>query len=462
VNNPGTSSPATSSYVYDAAGSLLLQKDAATGSQDPATTLYLPGEQLTLDTKTGTITGDRFLALPGGGEVVCTGADTTSGTPGYYYQLTDQHGTATLAIGPALTAAQATWRELTPYGAPRGPAVTWMDNRGFLDKPQDATTGLTSIGARWYDPATGTFQSLDPVFEGGSPQQQNGYTYAGGNPVSSSDPTGLRQKCDNGPCPPPPPPSTQKNENPLPTGGGGGGGQGPSSSNNDMGRAVRSAPTLQTHCDVDFQCSKFAYQINNWNAWQSWRSSCGPVKYIDAICDAVPPFTIIDLLMHHSPPNPFGLYYFPRPPKPVAPPPVITRSVPLPPPSPAPNPDAGWDHFWATYGYWSGSFCGIACSSVTYQHGRLQFSEGGVGFGAWGGAAGANSYTPQEVGNWTYGGCGIWAVGLCVNDAQSSDGDNHLGGGLNFGGGWFLGESYTYFSLGRGGISLFGWHWNTA
>jgi RHS repeat-associated protein len=196
VNNPGTSSPATSSYVYDAAGSLLMQKDAAAGSQDATTTLYLPDEQLTLDTKTGTITGDRFLALPGGGEVVRTGVDTTSGTPGYYYQLSDQHGTATLAVGPALTAAQATWRQFSPYGAPRGPAVTWMDNRGFLDKPQDAATGLTSVGARWYDPASGMFQSLDPVFEAGSPQQQNGYTYAGGNPVTGSDPSG--EVCQGG------------------------------------------------------------------------------------------------------------------------------------------------------------------------------------------------------------------------------------------------------------------------
>jgi RHS repeat-associated protein len=200
VSNPGTGNSATSSYVYDASGSLLLQKDAATGTQDAATTLYLPGEQLTLDTKTGAITGDRFLALPGGGQVVRTGADTTSGTPGYYYQLSDQHGTATLAVGPALTAAQATWREFTPYGAPRGTTVTWIDNRGFLGKPADTVTGLTNVGARWYDPATGTFQSIDPVFEATSPQQHNGYTYAAGNPVTGSDPTGLQTLPCDGQC----------------------------------------------------------------------------------------------------------------------------------------------------------------------------------------------------------------------------------------------------------------------
>ena len=49
------------------------------------------------------------------------------------------------------------------------------------------------MGARWYDPTTGTFQSIDPVFEQADPQQQNGYTYAAANPVTGSDPTGL---CD--------------------------------------------------------------------------------------------------------------------------------------------------------------------------------------------------------------------------------------------------------------------------
>jgi len=70
--------------------------------------------------------------------------------------------------------------------------------RRLPGKPQDAATGLTSVGARWYDPASGMFQSLDPVFEATSPQQQNGYTYAGADPVSSSDPSGkLRESPDH-------------------------------------------------------------------------------------------------------------------------------------------------------------------------------------------------------------------------------------------------------------------------
>jgi hypothetical protein len=59
--------------VYDADGNVLLQKDPG------KTTLFLFGgaEQLVLNTGTGAVTGTRFLALPGGGQVVRTGAGTT-------------------------------------------------------------------------------------------------------------------------------------------------------------------------------------------------------------------------------------------------------------------------------------------------------------------------------------------------------------------------------------------------
>jgi RHS repeat-associated protein len=206
-----TSTPGgTSSYVYDAGGNLVLQKDPG------VTTLYLPGEQLTLDTTTKAVDGIRYYPLPGGGMAVRTGTTSSGGSTStsYYFELTDQHSTATLSLGSSLTAKSAVWREFTPYGAPRGAAVTWLDNHGFLGKPDDTTVGLTNVGARWYDPATGTFESPDPVFEAGSPQQQNGYTYAADNPATNSDPTGLlipgcTTNCGthNTPSPPPPPDS---------------------------------------------------------------------------------------------------------------------------------------------------------------------------------------------------------------------------------------------------------------
>jgi RHS repeat-associated protein len=163
---------------------MLLEKDPG------ATTLYLPGEQITLDTVHQTTAGVRYYTLPGGGLAYRTGSGNA-----YGFEITDLHGTPVLTLDS--TAQVPAWRQFTPFGAPRGASVTWPDNRGFLDKPADQNTGLTVVGAREYDPGAGRFVSLDPILEVTSPQELNGYTYAADNPVSQSDPNGLMLCADN-------------------------------------------------------------------------------------------------------------------------------------------------------------------------------------------------------------------------------------------------------------------------
>lgn len=114
-------------------------------------------------------------------------ADTVTTYTAYGFEIGDQQDTAIIAIDNTFTTP--TWRQETPYGAPRGMTpATWPDNHGFLNKPVDTATGLTDVGGRWYDPDTGTFASLDPLFEATDSQQQNGYTYASANPITNSDP----------------------------------------------------------------------------------------------------------------------------------------------------------------------------------------------------------------------------------------------------------------------------------
>ena len=183
-----TSPAGTTSYVYDADGNLLLQKDPG------LTTLYIFGEQLYLNTTTGAVTGNRYLNLPGGGTVVRTGAGSS-----YDFEITDTHGTSLLVLDN--TAANPIWRQETPYGAPRStPTGTWPDTNGLLNKPTDSNSGLTIIGARNYDPDLGRFISVDPVLQANSPQELNGYTYAGDNPTTNSDPSGDMLCMAGGPC----------------------------------------------------------------------------------------------------------------------------------------------------------------------------------------------------------------------------------------------------------------------
>lgn len=175
ATNTATGAQAAS-YVYGPDGSLLSQTNGS------ATTLYLPGEQLT--DNGGTVTGIRYYTLPGGATAVRTG----SGNDYYFEVPSDEHGTNTLYLD--YTAQIPTWRQFDPFGNLRGTSVSWIDNRTFLGDVTDAATSLTDIGARWYDPATGTFISSDPILETSSPLQLNGYSYATDNPVTDSDPTG--------------------------------------------------------------------------------------------------------------------------------------------------------------------------------------------------------------------------------------------------------------------------------
>jgi len=177
-----TAAGTVSSYLYDASGNLLLQHDQASNQ----TTLYLPfGEEITLNTGSGTITGNRYItASPDGITIVHASSGVIS------YELSDRLHTATTEVAASNLAV--TNRYFDPYGNPRGTVPTsWPDQHSFLGQPQDRTTGLDLLGARQYDPTTGRFLSVDPVLEVGDQRQMNGYAYSADDPVNGSDPTGM-------------------------------------------------------------------------------------------------------------------------------------------------------------------------------------------------------------------------------------------------------------------------------
>jgi RHS repeat-associated protein len=199
-------------YVYDAGGDLLAADSP--GSD----TVYVFGEQITATTSGGAttgITGLRFIPLPGGAQAVRTGAGS-----GYYFETSDLHATSVITINNTLQ--NPVWRQFTPYGAPRSAATgAWPDTNGYLGDPVNAADGLTTIGQRQYDPVTGRFLTPDPVLEAGDPTQMGGYAYAGDNPVTHSDPTGLMLPSEGGSaCGTPGAPPCD----PQSTGGGGNGG----------------------------------------------------------------------------------------------------------------------------------------------------------------------------------------------------------------------------------------------
>lgn len=168
----------TSTYLYDAAGSRLIKKEPGRN------TLYLPGHELILNLgSTPTVAAKRYYSH--GGATVAL-RDTVAGLQ---YMLGDHHGTDDVAI--TASNGYVTRRYSDPFGNTRGTSPRfWPDDKGFVGGTKD-TTGLTSIGAREYDPRTGRFISVDPIMDAGDPQQIHGYAYGNNAPATFSDPTGL-------------------------------------------------------------------------------------------------------------------------------------------------------------------------------------------------------------------------------------------------------------------------------
>ncbi len=90
-------------------------------------------------------------------------------------------------------AGNVVWKEeYRPYGAriKQEPAAG-SNTRWYTGHPQDDDTGLTYMGARYYDPIVGRFMATDPKrFDENNPHSFNRYAYANNNPYKFVDPDG--------------------------------------------------------------------------------------------------------------------------------------------------------------------------------------------------------------------------------------------------------------------------------
>ncbi|MFI5709547.1 RHS repeat-associated core domain-containing protein [Kribbella sp. NPDC051620] len=169
------------SYVYDASGSLLVRRSPS------ETTLFLDELELTLNKATRQVRGKRQYSFNGQAIAVRSSNGTTQSDLSWL--VNDYHQTTHVAVDAATLTA--TTRYTKPFGEARGiTPPSWPNNHGFLGKPEDKDTGLTTVGAREYDPATGRFLSVDALLDKTDMQSPLGYPYAANNPVSMSDPEG--------------------------------------------------------------------------------------------------------------------------------------------------------------------------------------------------------------------------------------------------------------------------------
>lgn len=181
-------------YVYTGAGERIIRADAE------AVTIYLPGgQEVTIPRdETRNVSAHRYYTF--NGETVAVRDER--GLGGVTSLVNDHHGTPIVSI-PNTTWTQASVAKhySDPFGAARGARRVATDqdrdangspgDRGFLGKTND-TTGLTQVGARYYDSTTGAFVSPDPVLDPSEPRHLNAYVYSYQNPTTHSDPTGLK------------------------------------------------------------------------------------------------------------------------------------------------------------------------------------------------------------------------------------------------------------------------------
>jgi RHS repeat-associated protein len=183
ITAAGSTTAKDSNYTYDADGALLITADPG------STTLYLDDEELALSG--GTVTGTRYYSIGDTTVATLTGATSVA------YLIGDQQGTTTVAISASDLAV--TRRYYDPYGNPIGttPSSFPTGEKGFVGGADDTATGLTDLGAREYQPATGSFISADPILTPYDPQDLNAYAYAADNPATEADPTGALAVTDD-------------------------------------------------------------------------------------------------------------------------------------------------------------------------------------------------------------------------------------------------------------------------
>ena len=173
-----TSGATTASYAYDGDG--LRAGKTVNGAATAETWVVAEGLPLLLQDG-----ATRYIDGPGG-----TPIEQVDGAGTVRFYLADHLGSVR---GLADASGNITDSySYDPYG--QRTAVTGSGAStpfGYAGQYTDAETGFQYLRARYYDPATGQFLTVDPLVDStGHP-----YAYAGDNPVNNTDPSG---KCDSG------------------------------------------------------------------------------------------------------------------------------------------------------------------------------------------------------------------------------------------------------------------------
>jgi len=117
--------------------------------------------------------------------------------------LSDEHDDLVAAFDAANTTLSGLdgSQAYSPFGQVLAQAGGMQTGLGFQGDYTDPDTGMVNMGARWYDPGSGTFLSRDAAtYRSGPSILANPYTYGAGDPLGHTDPDGNWPKISCGIC----------------------------------------------------------------------------------------------------------------------------------------------------------------------------------------------------------------------------------------------------------------------
>jgi RHS repeat-associated protein len=175
----------TVNYTYDGLDRIATRTRGATtdsfayagGAMDPAN--VITGANAT-----------SYSRTPSGQPLAVTNTASSSTA----FMGSNQHGDNRWNFNTSGTTTDST--VFDPFGSSLASTGTTGDNLGYQSDFTDPDSSNVWMGARWYSPASGTFQSRDRYSgELTTPVSLNRYTYGHSDPIGNYDPTG------HAPCP---------------------------------------------------------------------------------------------------------------------------------------------------------------------------------------------------------------------------------------------------------------------
>ena len=186
-------------YAYDDTGIRTARRQ---GNGTKTTVLYLGATEVTVTHDAAgaitDVTGRRIYSTAAGTPLATQqgeGTPQTPTAPTWTFLFADSQGSTRSAIdqsaGTPSAPVVASWAAYTPFGQLlTAPQDTGPARRAYLHKTLDPNGDLR-LDHRNYSPMLNVLTTPDPVLVPGNPQTLNPYSYAGNNPIASSDPSGL-------------------------------------------------------------------------------------------------------------------------------------------------------------------------------------------------------------------------------------------------------------------------------